>query len=78
MQYDELGESSKSSIVQLFYINELERLSPKLVGDFYTKQRNGIKSLMPSDITVDILPQEIKNHISKRALSEYQLTKVRT
>lgn len=77
MQYEELGESSKSSLVQLFYIDELERLYPKLVDDFYKKQRNGIKSLMPKNITIDILPKEIKDHITKRITSEFLPTKGR-
>jgi len=77
MIYDELGESSKSALVQLFYINELERLAGS-IDNFYKKQRAGIIAMMPKNTSIDILPNEIKNHISKRALHEYQLTKVRT
>ena len=77
MNYEELGESSKSAICQLFYINELERLSPKMIDDFYKKQRTGILSMMPKNISVDMLPEIIKNEISKRALSEFRLTNQR-
>ena len=74
MNYEELGESSKGALQQLFYINELERLSPRMIDDFYRKQRTGILSMMPKDISIDLLPKEIKDHISKRALSEFKLT----
>ena len=73
MNYSDLKECEKSSLIQLFYIESLELLIK--LDDFYKKQRVGIRVGLPHGVTTSIIPQKEREEIQMRVISEVRLRK---
>lgn len=71
MNYHELSTCDKSSLLQLFYIEQLEILTK--LDDFYKKQMTGIKVMLPLGIKTNIIPELEKKEIQNRVLNEVRL-----
>ena len=57
MNFDDLSDYEKGSLLQLCFINELENI--KHVDDFYKKQKRGIEILMGNKKNIKIPENEL-------------------
>lgn len=72
MTFEDLTFCEKQSLLQLYKINFIKENYK--IEEFYLKQERGIRSLLPKEKNISLIPDSIKKQIEKKVTNDFLLS----